>query len=84
MADVLTSALAKHLCNVNRHGEAPCPEHLRAAAAALRFLADAGALLPAGITLQGVEVDGERSWRLRGRGIDVLAPWQLIDPEETT
>ncbi len=61
--ELLISALAKHLCLTDECSTAACPDHWSTADSALKFLVNAGAILPPGIRIGAVfEVfrDGDR------------------------
>lgn len=62
--DALATALARHMCELDACTDpAPCPNHQTAAGVALRFLGNAGVVLPPGITIGAV-------WRVVRGGDD--------------
>lgn len=79
--DPLTAALARYLCRLDEHA-GPCGDHQTLARAAIVFLADHGAILPAGISISGVDHDGRRAWRIQADGVDVTTACQATNPRE--
>lgn len=53
MIDAAVVALARHLCDTN-HCQAPCAAHRADAVTTMAFLAEAGIVLPPGITIGAV------------------------------